>query len=74
MEKATGHINLQLEDIFCAGCATDMETVLCNAVGILKATVTYATGIINIEYDPDEIEKGQILSIVRKMGFKTRLL
>jgi len=54
-------ISLEAEGISCTGCATDMETVLCNTDGILKAEVSYSTGIINIEYESDEINAGQIL-------------
>ncbi|MCG2710562.1 MAG: heavy metal-associated domain-containing protein [Thermodesulfovibrionales bacterium] len=70
----TKEINLQAEGISCTGCAIDMETVLRNTNGILKAAVNYMTGIINIEYDPDEIDGEQIFAIIRKMGFRTKIL
>ena len=68
MENAK--LSLQVEGISCTGCAMDMETVLRSTNGILKAAVNYMTGIINIEYDPDELDGEQILAIVRKWGFK----
>lgn len=67
-------LSLQVEGISCTGCAIDMEAVLRNTSGILKAAVNYMTGIINIEYDPDEINGKQIFAIIRKMGFKTKIL
>jgi len=48
MENAK--LSLQVEGISCTGCAMDMETVLRNTSGILKATVSYTTGLIDIEY------------------------
>ncbi|MBI4691055.1 MAG: heavy-metal-associated domain-containing protein, partial [Nitrospirae bacterium] len=68
--KKVSRTNLKVEGITCTGCATDAETVLKNIEGILDAKVDYLTGGITIEYDPDEIEKDRILSVVKKMGFK----
>ena len=70
MEKVLRNINLKTEGIACIGCATDMETVLNNTDGILDATVSYASGTINIEYEPAEITPQQIILIIRKMGLK----
>ena len=67
-------LSLQVEGISCTGCTMDMETVLRDTNGILKAVVNYMTGIINIEYDPDEINGEQIFAIIRKMGFKTKIV
>ncbi|MDP2277340.1 MAG: heavy metal-associated domain-containing protein [Nitrospirota bacterium] len=67
-------LSLQVEGISCTGCAMDMETVLSNTNGILKAAVNYMTGIINIEYDPDEIDREQIFAFIRKMGVKTKIV
>jgi len=71
-EDQNAKLSLQVEGISCTGCAMDMETVLHNTNGILKAAVNYMTGIINIEYDPDEIDREQILAIVRKWGLKQK--
>lgn len=68
----TAKINLQVEGIYCAGCATDMETVLNNTDGILKASVDYSTGGIDIEYDPAEIGTDKIILMIKEMGFTTR--
>lgn len=64
-------INLQVEGIYCAGCATDMETVLNNTDGIIKASVDYSSGLISVEYDPSEISAEKITSMINGMGFKT---
>lgn len=74
MGKTANRISLQAEGISCAGCATDAETVLCNTDGILNVTVNYGRGVIDIEYEPDEIKEDQVLAAVKKMGFKIRLL
>lgn len=67
-------LSIQTEGITCAGCAMDLETVLRNIDGIFNATVNYAEDTIRIEYNPDKLKAEQILAIVKKMGFKIKLL
>lgn len=74
MTKPSKQIRLHTGSLSCTGCALDMETLLNNTDGILKATVTYATGMINIVYDPEEIEIDRILSLIRKWGMEPELL
>ncbi len=74
MEKTAKQINLQVKEFSCTGCVTDIETILNNTIGILKAKADYATGIINIEYEPAEIEENEILSIVNKLGLQIKVI
>lgn len=67
-------INLQAEGITCTGCATDMENILRNTDGILNALVDYSTGIINVEFNPDEIRTDDIVSIAKKLGIRTKAI
>ncbi|MBI5203347.1 MAG: heavy-metal-associated domain-containing protein [Nitrospirae bacterium] len=72
MEQTAKQINLQVKEFSCTGCVTDIETILNNTIGILKAKADYATGIITIEYDPSEINGDKIVSIVTNLGLKTK--
>ncbi|KAF0143982.1 MAG: hypothetical protein FD156_2256 [Nitrospirae bacterium] len=74
MEKTAKQINLRVKEFSCTGCVTDLETILNNTVGILKAKADYATGIINIEYEPAEIEANKILSIFNKLGLQIKVM
>ncbi|MBI3377990.1 MAG: heavy-metal-associated domain-containing protein [Nitrospirae bacterium] len=67
-------LSLQVEGISCTGCAMDIETVLSNWDGILKVTVGYATETIDVEYNPAEIDSDKILSAVKRMGLKIKVL
>lgn len=67
-------LSLQVEGISCTGCAMDIETVLSNRDGILKVTVGYATETIDIEYNPAETDSDKILSAIKKMGLKIKVL
>jgi len=72
MENAK--LSLQVEGISCTGCAMDIETVLSNRDGILKVTVGYATETIDVEYNPAEIDSDRILSAIKKIGLKIKVL
>lgn len=72
MENAK--LSLQVEGISCTGCAMDIETVLSSMDGILKVTVGYATETIDIEYNPAEIDADKILSAIKKIGLKIKVL
>lgn len=72
--KNKKELNLQAEGISCAGCAMDMEAFLSGMDGILKVNVGYAAETIDIEYNPDEIDADRIVSAVRKIGLKVKVL
>lgn len=72
MNDAVKKIDLKAEGITCSGCAVDMETVLRNADGIMDARVDYATGLINIKFDPAELRADQVVSMVEKLGVRTK--
>lgn len=63
-------MKLRVEGVTCAGCATDAESVLKNADGILGAEVSYAAGTITIDYHPSEIDAQQVIGLVKKLGWK----
>jgi Cu2+-exporting ATPase len=67
-------LTLQAEGIMCTGCVTDMENILKDSEGIIDASVDYATGMINIRYDPEAVDEKQVFLKVSKLGFKTRIV
>lgn len=71
MEK---RIKLKAEDIICAGCAEDMQTILKDTEGILDARVDFSDGTVKIRYDPDIIDEKQVFNKVNKLGFESRIL
>lgn len=72
MGAGSKKMNVHAEGISCSGCAVDVETILRNTDGILKAGVSYPTGMINIEYNPKETGEDQIASLLKKLGLKTK--
>ncbi len=67
-------MTLQVDGITCAGCAEDMEKTLLEKDGVHDASVNYAEGRIEIEYDPGILNERDIFIAVRKMGFQTRII
>ena len=61
-------IKLKVDDIPCTGCAEDMETVLLDKSGILTVKVHYADDIIDIKYDPEVIERTDIIHAARRIA------
>lgn len=74
MDNSIRKIAFQSEGIVCTGCVTDMETILLNTDGILGASVDFASGIISVEYDPDEIDEQEVFARVKKLGFKASII
>ena len=62
--------SLRVDGITCSGCAVDVETVLKNTDGISGAEASYATGAVNIDYHPEEIDEKQVLELIKKLGLK----
>lgn len=44
--------NFPVIGMTCASCATSVETIIQNQEGVLSASVNYATGNLQVEYDP----------------------
>ncbi len=65
MEK----ISMQIDDMSCASCALGLEKALQDTEGIEKATVNFAAGKAQLEYDPDVIREQDILQRVKDAGY-----
>ncbi len=63
-------LNLKVEGITCSGCAVDIVSALKNLDGILDAEASYATGNVNVDYDPRELDEKEVLDHVEKLGLK----
>ena len=60
--------------ITCAGCATDIETVLRNTEGVVNASVNYSTCEVAVDYGPDEINEQQIMCVLKKLGLRVHVV
>jgi len=64
----------KVSGITCAGCATDIETVLRNTEGVVNAAVDYSTCEIAVGYTPDEINEQQVVCVLKKLGLRVHIV
>ncbi len=73
-ETTVTRTTFKVEGITCAGCATDIATVLKNTEGVVSALVDYSICEITVEYDNDEINEQQIMNILTKLGLRVQVV
>ncbi len=73
-EKPVIRKTFRVMGITCAGCATDIETVLRNTEGVVNAAVDYSTCEIAVEYTPDEINEQQVVCVLKKLGLRVHVV
>ncbi|MFM1913737.1 MAG: hypothetical protein RIR51_1589 [Bacteroidota bacterium] len=53
----------------CASCASSAETIIQNQDGVYQASVNFATGNLQVEYDPIEINPNSMKEALQFVGF-----
>lgn len=53
----------------CASCAVSVENMLAAQSGVSKAAVNFATGNVQVEFDPDKVSPSQLKSAVQGIGY-----
>lgn len=74
MDENIREMKLQAEGITCSSCTKDMENILRDKDGILDATVRFADETIDIRYDPGVIDRKQVFTAARKLGYKVKII
>jgi len=74
MEENLKEMMFQAENITCSSCAGDMETILMDTEGIIDAVVNFAKETVWIKYNPKLLDRKEAFLVVRKLGYKIRLL
>lgn len=65
MEKRT----IPVLEMSCAVCAASVESTIRALKGVREATVNFAAGTLNVEYDPSEITPKQMREAVQAVGY-----
>ena len=60
---------LQIGGMDCGGCAKTIEASLQKLSGIESASVSFATGRLNISYDPDRVSEAEIYDRIQFLGY-----
>ncbi len=69
VEQPAGRVQLSLEGMTCAACATRIERKLNKLEGV-EASVNYATEQAAVTFDPDRVEVDQLLRTVAAAGYR----
>lgn len=63
-------VDLELTGMTCAACATRIEKALNKLPGVSKANVNFAMETAHVEYNPADINIGEMQQRVEKLGYK----
>ena len=69
---STTHIELPIEGMTCASCASRVERTL-NRLDGVSASVNYATERAVVDYDPDHVSPASLVDAVEDVGYSVRL-
>jgi len=67
-----GHEYYTIEGLDCPDCALRLEKSISKIPGVTWVSLNYATSKIWFEYEPDEVSRERILSIISKAGYQYR--
>lgn len=56
----------------CADCAARVEKAVKRIQGVTNATITFPTGRLNVDYDPQQTGITQVIDKVKKLGYEAR--
>lgn len=62
-------LTLRIEGLACPTCAGKVEGTLARKKGVKDAKVHFATGRIQINYDPQVVEEAELRELVEAMGY-----
>ena len=67
-----GHEHYLIEELDCPDCALKLEQSLAKIPGVTWVSINFATSKIWFEYEPDEVNRGQILAAIHRAGYRVR--
>ena len=67
-----GHEHYLIEGLDCPDCALKLEQSLSKIPGVTWVSINFATSKIWFEYEPEEVNRDQVLAAVRRAGYRVR--
>lgn len=68
-EVNTQESTFNIEGMYCAGCATRLESVLAGTDGVRRVSVNYDNNLAVVLYDPNRIDSDSMRERIRTIGF-----
>ena len=69
MSTTANNMLIPVTGMTCSACAARIEKALGRTAGISRANVNFATEKADVEWDPAELDGGQVAELIRKAGF-----
>lgn len=66
----TRAMNISLEGMVCLACVAKVNQTLTALDGVDKASADLAKQKVSVAYDPNRIDRGQIVEAIRKLGYR----
>ncbi len=64
---------LRSEELTCPSCVVKIESALKSMHGVSAAKVSFATGRIEVEHDPEAVDSQELADKVRSTGYEARV-
>ncbi|MBE0409996.1 MAG: heavy metal translocating P-type ATPase, partial [Anaerolineales bacterium] len=69
MKKVTDSLSLPIEGMTCAGCISTIEKAIKDLPGTANVVVNLATNKASLDYDPDQITRGEMIKAIQEVGY-----
>ena len=66
------HETIRIPDMDCGDCAQSIEHVMGRVPGVLSCAVSYGAESMHVEFDSTRLERGEIVSRLRSMGYEAQ--
>lgn len=70
-QESNEQVDLPITGMTCAACARRIERKLSKATGVTSAGVNFATSRATVEYDPKATGVGELIDVVKAIGYGT---
>ena len=58
----------------CTSCAISIDGELEDTAGVKEASTNYAKALTEVSFDPDKLNLGEIITIIKKAGYSAQLI
>ncbi len=61
---------IMLRNLNCPNCAAKLQKAAQEMPGMRSARVAFATGTLNVEYDPEKLSEANLRELVKRFGLE----
>lgn len=67
------HLEIHVDDMTCASCVSSIESYLGEHEAISSLNINLMDKLVSVDYDPTQIQKHDILSMIQEIGYTPRI-